>query len=84
MVLLHRDRFLFTGDHLWWDRDDERLGASRDYCWDSWQDQTASMDRLVSFSFEWVLPGHGQRVWLPAGQMRAEMAALVQRMRSLR
>ena len=24
-VLLYQGRFLFTGDHLWWDRDDQRL-----------------------------------------------------------
>src|SRR5262249_54438252 len=44
-VLLYRDRYLFTGDHLWWDRDSQRLGASRDYCWDSWPDQIRSMAR---------------------------------------
>ncbi len=34
--LLFDDRFLFTGDHLAWDRDDARLEAWRDYCWYSW------------------------------------------------
>src|SRR5579871_4937332 len=67
-VLLVRERFLFTGDHLWWDRDEHRLGASRDYCWYSWPMQVESMRRLSEFRFEWVLPGHGQRVHLPAGE----------------
>jgi glyoxylase-like metal-dependent hydrolase (beta-lactamase superfamily II) len=82
MVLLYRDRYLFTGDHLWWDRDDARLGASRSYCWYSWLEQTQSMARLLDYSFAWVLPGHGQRVQLPPDQMRQELAALVERMRS--
>ncbi len=79
-VLLYRNRYLFTGDHLWWDRDDHRLGASRRHCWYSWTEQTASMARLLDYSFEWVLPGHGQRVKLPATQMRDHLRRLVERM----
>lgn len=79
-VLLFRNRFLFTGDHLWWDRDDERLGASRDYCWHSWPQQIDSMRRLLAFDFEWVLPGHGQRVHLPREHMRRELQTLVARL----
>jgi glyoxylase-like metal-dependent hydrolase (beta-lactamase superfamily II)/ferredoxin len=79
-VLLVRDRFLFTGDHLAWDRHAEQLEAFHDYCWFSWRRQVESMARLAGFSFEWVLPGHGQRVHLPAPQMRRQMAELVARM----
>jgi len=80
-VLLFRDRFLFTGDHLDWDRQEQRLDASYDYCWYSWPRQTESMQRLTGFSFEWVLPGHGQRVHLPADEMRRQLEGLVRRMR---
>ena len=66
-VLLFQDRFLFTGDHLDWDRDSQRLAASEDYCWYSWPQQAESMRRLAAYRFEWVLPGHGQRVQLPDG-----------------
>jgi glyoxylase-like metal-dependent hydrolase (beta-lactamase superfamily II)/ferredoxin len=79
-VLLYQQRFLFTGDHLWWERDTQQLGASRDYCWYSWAQQTASMAQLQHFDFTWVLPGHGQRMHLPQEQMRQELHALVQRM----
>jgi glyoxylase-like metal-dependent hydrolase (beta-lactamase superfamily II)/ferredoxin len=80
-VLLMQNRFLFTGDHLAWDRDRNQFEAFEDYCWYSWSEQVASMRRLSEFRFEWVLPGHGQRVHLPAAQMRAEMARLVKGMR---
>jgi glyoxylase-like metal-dependent hydrolase (beta-lactamase superfamily II)/ferredoxin len=80
LVLLVEDRYLFTGDHLAWDRDSQRLTAFRDYCWYSWSKQRESMARLLEFSFEWVLPGHGQRVLLPAAAMRRELAALIDRM----
>jgi glyoxylase-like metal-dependent hydrolase (beta-lactamase superfamily II)/ferredoxin len=80
-ALLYSRRFLFSGDHLDWSREDRMLWASRDYCWDSWEDQTQSMAKLLDFTFEWVLPGHGQRVQLLPKTMRRELAALVQRMR---
>jgi glyoxylase-like metal-dependent hydrolase (beta-lactamase superfamily II)/ferredoxin len=80
-VLLFGQRFLFTGDHLDWDRHERRLDASYDYCWYSWARQTESMRRLAGFEFEWVLPGHGQRAHLPRDEMRRQMLALVERMR---
>jgi glyoxylase-like metal-dependent hydrolase (beta-lactamase superfamily II)/ferredoxin len=80
-VLLYRNYFLFTGDHLDWDRTEQRLDASRDYCWYSWAQQTTSMAQLLGFDFTWVLPGHGQRIRLPDGQMHQALESLVARMR---
>jgi glyoxylase-like metal-dependent hydrolase (beta-lactamase superfamily II)/ferredoxin len=60
-VLLFKNQFLFTGDHLAWSERRGHLVAFRDACWYSWAEQTRSMERLLDFSFEWVLPGHGQR-----------------------
>ena len=79
-VLLFRERFLFTGDHLDWDRDTQRLAASESYCWYSWPRQAESMARLAEYRFEWVLPGHGQRVHLPASQMQEQMRQLAAEM----
>ncbi len=81
-VLLYNRRYLFTGDHLDWDRDTQRLSASEDYCWYSWPDQAESMARLARYSFEWVLPGHGQRVYLQQDKMQAEMSRLAEAMGS--
>jgi glyoxylase-like metal-dependent hydrolase (beta-lactamase superfamily II) len=80
--LLFRDRFLFTGDHLDFDRNSQRLAASEDYCWYSWSRQAESMRRLASYRFEWVLPGHGQRVHLPSDEMHRQLLDLVARMTS--
>jgi hypothetical protein len=39
-------------------------------------------DDLLDFRrFEWVLPGHGQRVHLPANEMRAQVLGLAETMR---
>jgi glyoxylase-like metal-dependent hydrolase (beta-lactamase superfamily II)/ferredoxin len=79
-VLLYRERFLFSGDHLGWSPVQQRLSASRAYCWYSWTQQTRSMARLQRHAFAWVLPGHGRWVHLPYAAMQAELAALVARM----
>ncbi len=82
--LLVDQRFLLTGDHLEWSRGRQRLSASRDYCWYSWERQTESMAHLATYRFEWVLPGHGQRVHLPAHEMQQQMLHLVRRMQANR
>lgn len=82
-VLLYKNKFLFTGDHLDGDPQGETLDAFRDYCWYDWKEQTHSMLRLASYRFEWVLPGHGQRLKLPADRMQAELARLVEWMKSV-
>ncbi|WP_425616645.1 MBL fold metallo-hydrolase [Anatilimnocola sp. NA78] len=76
-VLLFQNRFLFTGDHLHFDRHARRLAAFKDYCWHSWPQQLASLRRLLDYRFCWVLPGHGQRVQLPEEEMRRQLAELV-------
>jgi glyoxylase-like metal-dependent hydrolase (beta-lactamase superfamily II)/ferredoxin len=80
MVLLYKHRYLFTGDHLEWDRDRLELSAYEDYCWYSWKEQTRSMRRLIDESFEWVLPGHGNRIQLEQSRMKDELVQLVERM----
>ena len=77
-ALLYRNRFLFSGDHIWWSRQRGRLTASRDVCWHSWREQVESVGRLNRYSFNWVLPGHGERVHLPASEMRRQLDHLIQ------
>ena len=60
-VLLYKEKFLFTGDHLAWSARRRALTAFRDACWFSWTEQIRSMEKLLDFRFEWVLPGHGWR-----------------------
>ena len=82
-ALLFRNRVLFTGDHLMGAEDGRRLYASRGVCWYSWPEQVRSMERLLDFSFEWVLPGHGGRFRADSpAAMRAEIERVLARMRS--
>jgi glyoxylase-like metal-dependent hydrolase (beta-lactamase superfamily II) len=76
-VLLYKDRFLFTGDHLAYDEAAGGLEAWPDVCWYSWTEQTASMRRLLDERFEWVLPGHGRRHHAAAATMQDSLRRLV-------
>lgn len=80
-VLLYRDRYLFSGDHLWWSEAYDSLNASRSVCWYSWTEQTGSMERLLGYEFEWVLPGHGRRIHLDAPQMHQQLRQCLSRMK---
>ncbi len=77
-VLLYRNKFLFTGDHLAWSTRRGHLVGFRDACWYSWPEQIRSMERLLDHSFEWVLPGHGQRFHADStAHMRRELERCV-------
>jgi glyoxylase-like metal-dependent hydrolase (beta-lactamase superfamily II)/ferredoxin len=76
-VFLDHETYLFTGDHLAWS---ERLGhlyAFRSACWYSWKEQIRSMERLLDYRFEWVLPGHGRPIHLDAAAMHASLQRCV-------
>jgi glyoxylase-like metal-dependent hydrolase (beta-lactamase superfamily II)/ferredoxin len=82
-VLLYREKFLFTGDHLAWSRRLGQLVGFRDACWYSWTEQVRSMEKLLDFRFEWVLPGHGWRYHAASPEaMRTELEKCVKWMKS--
>jgi glyoxylase-like metal-dependent hydrolase (beta-lactamase superfamily II)/ferredoxin len=79
-VLLFQNKYLFTGDHLWWSRNRKALSAGRSVAWYSWTEQARSMKKLLDYDFEWVLPGHGERIHLSSEQVKADLHALIERM----
>src|SRR4051812_3227791 len=83
VVLLYRNKFLFTGDHLAWSPNRKSLIAFRSACWYSWTEQTKSMERLLEYDFEWVLPGHGRIHHDTAANMRANLERCIQWMKSV-
>jgi glyoxylase-like metal-dependent hydrolase (beta-lactamase superfamily II)/ferredoxin len=80
-VLLYRDKIMFTGDHLAWSLARETLTAFRDACWFSWKEQTRSMAKLLAYSFEWVLPGHGRIHHGSAEEMHEHLVRCVETMK---
>lgn len=79
-VYLWRDTYLLAGDSLAWSRAQGDLVAFRDACWYSWSELKRSLSRLTDYPFEWVLPGHGHSMQLPADEMRRRLLALMDRM----
>jgi glyoxylase-like metal-dependent hydrolase (beta-lactamase superfamily II) len=81
MVLIVKDKYLFSGDHLYWDSNTMSLSAPDGiYCFYSWSEQTKSMKHLSNEKFEWVLPRHGERVKLPKERKSLALNQLIQRM----
>lgn len=78
LCLLYRNRFLFTGDHLWWDPETKELASPQQLVWDA-EALRHSIATLASYPFEWVLAGHGGRVRLPREHMQRALRELVAR-----
>jgi glyoxylase-like metal-dependent hydrolase (beta-lactamase superfamily II)/ferredoxin len=77
-ALLYDQRFLFSGDHLWWDPEREQLECPEQLVWDR-HELVRSIARLMDHRFEWVLAGHGNRIQLPPAEMKSALRALVLR-----
>ena len=78
LCLLYRNRFLFTGDHLWWEPETNELASPRQLVWDS-EALRRSIETLAAYPFEWVLAGHGGRIHLSQHAMRAALDDLLLR-----
>jgi ferredoxin len=72
-VLLYKNKYIFTGDHLAWSEKLQQLVAFRDFCWYSFSEQIKSMQTLTNYTFEWVLPGHGRRYHADGKTMGQQM-----------
>ncbi|NES76265.1 MULTISPECIES: MBL fold metallo-hydrolase [Okeania] len=81
-VLLY-GKFLFTGDHLAWSSRLNQLYAFRRYCGYSWSEQIKSMGKLIPYSFEWVLPGHGHRYYADTKTMEQQLQKCINWMEKL-
>ena len=82
VVFLYRNKFLFTGDHLAWSPNRQTLTAFRSVAWYSWPEQIRSMEKLLSYRFEWVLPGHGDMHHAAAETMHDELERCVSWMKT--
>jgi glyoxylase-like metal-dependent hydrolase (beta-lactamase superfamily II)/ferredoxin len=84
MVLLFDKTYLFSGDHVWWSEERQSLSASASVNWYSWPEQISSMQKLLDYDFEWVLPGHGRRVHASPEQMKVYLRQCIDRMKRVR
>ncbi len=83
VVFLHRGAILFSGDTLAWNPHTGDLTTDRHFCWFSWPEQLASLERLAGHRFTTLLPSHGAiSPTLPAEEMSERLLALVARRRA--
>ena len=59
---------LFSGDHLWWNAEQDVLVCSKQYCWWDFDEQIRSLEKLQALDVAWLLPGHGHRHSFAPGQ----------------
>lgn len=59
VCFLYQNKYLFTGDHLAFSAKLDHLYAFKTACWYDFDIQITSMERLLDYDFEYVLPGHG-------------------------
>ena len=81
-VLLYKNKYLFTGDHLAYSLKLKQLIAFKRACWYDFKVQIESMKRLLDFSFSFVLPGHGSPFECPPDKMRGELEKCIKWMLS--
>jgi glyoxylase-like metal-dependent hydrolase (beta-lactamase superfamily II)/ferredoxin len=82
VVFLYQKKFLFTGDHLAWSPARQTLTAFRSVAWYSWPEQIRSMEKLLAYDFEWVLPGHGDLSHVEAPLMREHLERCISWMKT--
>ncbi len=80
---LYKDRYLFTGDHLYQNPTRDFPTAFVRRCWYNWGEQIRSMERLSRYRFEWILPGHGGFVHYPEKLMSEKMRSCVEWMKTV-
>lgn len=82
MLLLYRNKFLFTGDHLAWSVTRQTLTAFPGVAWYSWSEQKRSMEKLLQYEFQWVLPGHGDLGHDTAANMHQHLQRCIEWMKT--
>lgn len=73
MVLLFKNRYLFSGDHLFYDHNSHELYASKNVNWYSWEQQIQSLKKLTLFDFDWILPGHGGWTQMDPAEIKSSL-----------
>lgn len=81
-VLLYKDKFLFTGDHLALSSRLGKLVAFKNFCWYSWEKVIESMEKLTNYSFNWVLPAHGRRYHADSEKMQKDLEKCIEWMKN--
>lgn len=79
------EQYCFSGDSFYWSRMTGDIEIAENVVWYSVEKLADSLARTAGrLRFTWLLPGHGDRKHLPAGDMRERLTRLAERTRALR
>jgi glyoxylase-like metal-dependent hydrolase (beta-lactamase superfamily II) len=74
------ETYCFSGDSFYWSRTTGDVAVAESVTWYSISELAASLARTAPrIRFEWLLPGHGDRRRLPAGEFASRMRDLADR-----
>lgn len=77
LSLLYKNKYLFTGDHLFYSHDEDKIFASQNLSWHSWEQQKKSIAKLLAFDLEWIFPGHGGWCNKTSLQIKRELSKIL-------
>jgi len=79
---LYQNKFLFTGDHLAFSMRLNHLYAFKNACWYDFEEQIKSMEKLLDYNFEYILPGHGAPFKANKEEMKKSLKLCIDWMKS--
>jgi len=59
LCLLYKNKYLFSGDHLFYSPARGSIYAFKSVNWYSWTEQKKSLIKLLNYQFSWIFAGHG-------------------------
>lgn len=82
VCFLYKKKYLFTGDHLAYSPELGHLFAFKRACWYDFDKQIESMEKLLHYDFEYVLPGHGAPVHGSVEDMKDQLKKCIEWMKN--
>ncbi len=73
ICFLYQKKYLFTGDHLCFSPSKKHLIGFKDANWYSLSTQIKSLQKLLQYDFEYLLPGHGAPIKLSSDEMKISL-----------
>lgn len=80
MMMLYKNKYLFSGSSLAFEAGESKLELCDPLStWYSYEEQIMSMEKLLNFEFEWLLPVHGESAHLDKKQMKEKLQEAIDR-----
>ncbi|GAB3874612.1 MBL fold metallo-hydrolase [Kibdelosporangium lantanae] len=83
VLFLVDDKYCFSGDSMYWSRRTGDIEVAETVTWFSIKVLARTFaESVADLRFEWLLPGHGDRIRLPADEMSQRLQGLADRLQA--